>query len=209
MDIVTLAAAKKYTNDAIAEAATGEVDLSAYATTSYVDSKVAGIVESAPDTLNTLNELAAALGDDPNFATTIATQIGGKADKSALGTLAGKSTVAKSDLATAVQTSLGKADTALQSFTETDPTVPAWAKEPNKPTYTASDVGALPDTTVLFSGSYNDLTDKPTIPSIAGLATEVYVNNAISNIVLTSEGGKKFKLTVDDGGTLTAVEIAE
>lgn len=32
------------------------------------------------------------------------------------------------------------------SFTETDPTVPAWAKEPNKPTYTAEDVGARPNT---------------------------------------------------------------
>ena len=32
---------------------------------------------------------------------------------------------------------------------ETDPTVPAWAKSPNKPTYTASEVGALPDTTVI------------------------------------------------------------
>ena len=48
---------------------------------SYADTKVAAVLDSAPDTLNTLNELAAALGDDPNFATTIATQIGGKADK--------------------------------------------------------------------------------------------------------------------------------
>ena len=39
--------------------------------------------------------------------------------------------------------------TALQSYTETDPTVPAWAKAANKPTYTASEVGALPDTTVI------------------------------------------------------------
>ena len=39
------------------------------------------MVDSAPETLNTLNELAAALGDDPNFATTVATQIGGKVDK--------------------------------------------------------------------------------------------------------------------------------
>ncbi|MBR2778478.1 MAG: hypothetical protein IKD75_15540 [Prevotella sp.] len=36
--------------------------------------------------------------------------------------------IPKSDLASAVQTSLNKADTALQSFTETDPTVQAWAK---------------------------------------------------------------------------------
>ena len=39
--------------------------------------------------------------------------------------------------------------TVLTSFTETDPTVPAWAKASTKPTYTASEVGALPDTTVI------------------------------------------------------------
>ena len=55
--------------------------------------------------------------------------------------------IPSSDLAPAVQTSLGKADTALQSFTETDPTVPSWAKQQNKPTYTASEVGAIPDDT--------------------------------------------------------------
>ena len=78
--------------------------------------------------------------------------------------------------------------------TETDPTVPSWAKQSTKPTYTASEVGALPDSTVIpddladlnddathrlvtdtqistwnnksdFSGSYNDLTNKPTIPA--------------------------------------------
>lgn len=37
--------------------------------------------------------------------------------------------------------------TALQNFTETDPTVPSWAKAESKPTYTASEVGALPSTT--------------------------------------------------------------
>lgn len=52
--------------------------------------------------------------------------------------------IPKTDLANSVQISLGKADTALQSYTETDPTVPAWAKQPNKPTYTAQEVGALP-----------------------------------------------------------------
>lgn len=51
---------------------------SGYATETYVNTQVSGLVDSAPETLNTLNELAAALGDDPNFATTIATQIGSK-----------------------------------------------------------------------------------------------------------------------------------
>jgi microcystin-dependent protein len=42
-----------------------------YATKEYADNAVSALVDSAPSTLNTLNELAAALGDDANFATTI------------------------------------------------------------------------------------------------------------------------------------------
>lgn len=49
------------------------------ATPAYVDAAVAGIVSSAPSTLDTLNELAQALGDDPNFATTTTNLIGTKA----------------------------------------------------------------------------------------------------------------------------------
>lgn len=49
------------------------------ASETYVNEAIAGIVDSAPETLDTLNELAQALGDDPNFATTIATEIGTKA----------------------------------------------------------------------------------------------------------------------------------
>lgn len=48
------------------------------ATTAYVDGAVAAIVDTAPEALNTLNELAAALGDDANFATTISTSLGEK-----------------------------------------------------------------------------------------------------------------------------------
>lgn len=59
------------------------------------------------------------------------------------GTCAYKSMILKEDLAPSVKTSLEKADTALQSYAETDPTVPAWAKTPTKPTYTAAEVGAL------------------------------------------------------------------
>ena len=44
----------------------------------YVDNEVAGIVDSAPGTLNTLNELAAALGDDENFSTTVTNNIATK-----------------------------------------------------------------------------------------------------------------------------------
>ena len=53
-----------------------------YATETYVDTEISNLVASAPATLDTLNELAAALGDDPNFATTIATNISTKVSKS-------------------------------------------------------------------------------------------------------------------------------
>lgn len=46
----------------------------------------AAIVDSAPETLDTLNELAAALGDDPNFATTVTNKIAAKQDKLVSGT---------------------------------------------------------------------------------------------------------------------------
>ena len=48
----------------------------------YVDAEVAGVVNSAPAALDTLNELAAALGDDANYAATTATSIGTKLPKS-------------------------------------------------------------------------------------------------------------------------------
>ena len=54
---------------------------SGYQTEAQVAAKVSALVDSAPETLDTLNELAAALGDDPNFATTVTNQIAQKADK--------------------------------------------------------------------------------------------------------------------------------
>lgn len=56
------------------------VDLSAYATETYVDTAVSNLVDTAPAALDTLNELAAALGDDENFATTVTNALADKAD---------------------------------------------------------------------------------------------------------------------------------
>lgn len=51
------------------------------ATQSDINTAISNLVDGAPDTLDTLNKLAQALGNDPNFATTIANQLNKKVDK--------------------------------------------------------------------------------------------------------------------------------
>lgn len=190
-----------------------EIDLSGYATENYVDLAVAAMVDSAPDTLNTLNELAAALGDDPNFATTVATQIGGKVDK-----VEGKG-LSENDYTTAEKNKLANvADGANKIIVDSELSETSANPVQNKVVSAAiselntlvgdtkvsvqistaiegiahpvtsvngktgtvqlcaSDVGALPDTTP--------------IPSIAGLATESYVDSAISSISTPDVSGQ-------------------
>lgn len=98
------------------------------------------------------------------------------------GTCAFKSMILKDDLAPSVKSSLEKADSALQSYTETDPTVPDWAKTPTKPTYTAAEVGALSlddanknfakksDVTTIYrpKGSKPTYEDLPTTGNVVG-----------------------------------------
>jgi hypothetical protein len=71
--------AKSYTDDLI-----GDVTVDGTGGNTVTDriaSAVSNLVDSSPETLDTLNELAAALGDDPNFATTVSNSIGEKVSK--------------------------------------------------------------------------------------------------------------------------------
>ena len=116
-----------------------------------------------------------------------------------LGSLAFKSTVAKSDLASDVQTSLGKADSALQSYTETDPTVPEWAKAESKPSYTKSEVGlANVDNVKQYSKSnpppypvtsVNGKTGAVTVPTVSvPSTTAILKGNGSGDIVAATRG---------------------
>ena len=66
----------------------------------------------------------------------------------------------------------------LTGYTETDPTVPSWAKAESKPSYTASEVGAM-----ATSERGNYLTTATTIPSIAGLVASVDYDSTGKTIV--------------------------
>lgn len=76
-----------------------------------------------------------------------------------------------SDLASDVQTSLGKADSALQAHQS----LSAYRTASAQDTIDASKANSADLATVATSGSYNDLDDKPTIPSLTGYATQTWV----------------------------------
>ena len=117
------------------------------ATESYVREKVASLVGTAPQTLDTLQELSKALGDDPNFATTVANKLGEKASTSYVDT-----ELAKKADSSSVNTALNaKADTSYvntelskKSDVHSHPYksssyVPTWSEITNKPsTFTPS-----------------------------------------------------------------------
>lgn len=87
-----------------------------------------------------------ATGDNPIQTGDTLSDIAGKVQRDIgnLGDLSKKDTVTKDDLDPDLKEAIDKAENAIDDFTETDPTVPAWAKEANKPTYTAAEVGAIP-----------------------------------------------------------------
>ena len=121
----SLIASPTFTGTPAGPTATAGTNTTQVATTAFVATAVANLAGSAPSTLDTLNELAAALGDDANFAATTATSLGEKLAKASnlsdladagtartnlgLGTVA---TTAASAYATAAQGT--KADTAVQ-----------------------------------------------------------------------------------------------
>ena len=109
-------------------AAIPATDLSAYDTSAQVDTKVASIVDSAPSTLDTLNELAAALGDDPNHVTTMTTLVGTKADQS--------TTYTKTE----VDTSLNLKSDKTTTYTKTEVDTSLNLKSDKSTTYTKTEV---------------------------------------------------------------------
>ena len=77
----------------------------------------------------------------------------------------------------------------ITGYTETDPTVSAWAKAPNKPTYTASEVGALPTGTTLDNvadGTTRKLSNYATTGTVNTLNNTVTAHTANTTIHVTT-----------------------
>jgi hypothetical protein len=127
----------------------------------YVDAKVAALVDSAPEALDTLNELAAALGNDANYATTTASTIGEKLAKA-------------SNLSDLANTGTARTNLGLGTAATTAATAYATAAQGTKAD-SAIQSGDL--ATVATSGSYADLTNKPTLLTIGTSSTTALAGN--------------------------------
>jgi hypothetical protein len=110
-------------------------------TSTEISAAIAALIDSAPGVLDTLNELAAALGDDPDFATTISGQIAGKVSLTGDETIAGTKTFSSAPVVPDASFSIAKtsglqgaldakAPLASPNFTGT-PTVPTAAPGTN------------------------------------------------------------------------------
>ena len=139
--------------------------LTGYATETYVDTILSDLIDAAPATLDTLNELAAALGDDPNFATTVSTTLGLKANSADLATVA-----TSGDYTDLINTPTVPVDVSdLTDTTNLLSGVTSYNDLSDKPTIPV-DVSDLTDTTSLlnhFSGDYTDLTNAPVLATVA------------------------------------------
>lgn len=160
------------------------VDSSDVANKSYVDSAISGLVDAAPAALDTLNELAAALGDDANFAGTVTTALAAKADityadqaeADAIATAAADAT-AKADAAEATAISTAAADaTTKANAAEVNATATAAIDATNK----ANAAQAAAVTTAA--------SDATTKANAAESNANAYTDAAVSNVVNGAPG---------------------
>jgi len=134
------------------------------ATKNYVDTEVSALVDSAPGTLNTLNELAAALGDDASFSTTVTNSIAAKLPLAG-GTMSGAIAMGTSKI-TGLGDPTADQDAATKKYT-TDTFLPLAGG-----TLTGAVAAGNNKITATYTPSANsDLTTKTYVDSIAGSGT--------------------------------------
>jgi hypothetical protein len=153
-----------FTGTPLAPTAPSATNTTQIATTAFVRGEITNLVNSAPTTLDTLSELAAALGNDPNFATTTASLIGLKSP------INNPSFTGVVNLGSSVAT--GSVSSALNSS--------SLAGQPGSYYYPASSITAA--SVAYATNAGNSLTTSQTnfltlTISSSNVATQAYVNN--------------------------------
>lgn len=138
------------------------------ATKAYVDSEITAVIDSAPGALDTLNELAAALGDDANFSTTVTTSIATKLPKDGSEAMSGNLDLGTNKVVNVVDPTSAQ-DAATKTYVDT-----ADATKLNLSGGTMTGditMGANSVTSTATPSSDDELTRKGYVDSILGSAT--------------------------------------
>lgn len=151
--------------------------LSGYATQAYVNTAVANVVNSAPAALDTLNELAAALGNDANYSTTISTALGNRlrVDTAAQGLTGIQQSNARTNLGlgTAATSNTGDFATSGHSHSNATTAAAGFMSAADKSKLDGIASGATANagtvTSVSGTGSYGGLTLSGTVTSSGSL----------------------------------------
>lgn len=170
-----------------------------YATQSDIDTSIANLVDSAPETLNTLNELAEALGNDENFATTVATQIGEKYTKPVTG-------IPESDLSQTVQDKLNSAG--VTSFNGATGAVTYTAPVSSVNGQTGAVSLALGDTNVIETVKVNN-TELTPVNKVVNITVPTKVSDLTNDSGFTSNAGTITSIIMNGvtKGTSGAVDL--
>jgi len=173
-----------------------------YATKAYADSSssaaAAALIDAAPSTLNTLNELAAALNDDANFASTVSTSLGNKLDISSASAIY----ATKTELSNVPTTFNGATDATLAGISINEIAYSA---------ITRLEVTNNGATAYLINNQYSG--NNPTIVAIAG--TTVAFNLNVTGhpfLIKTAGGGANYDtglIHVATDGTVTTGSSAQ
>ncbi len=183
----------------------------------YTDAEIAALVDSAPELLDTLNELAAAIGDNPNYATDLATSVGTKVSKAG-DTMTGLLVLSadpEANLGAATKQYVDTAEVDAKAYTDTRETAITTAyqsyadtAEADAKTYadglasTINGTIAALDTDDVAEGTAQYFTDVRAKTSAAQLLTGASKTNIIitgdeTGLTITAENGVADSTTTD------------
>jgi len=225
-DFVSLAGAETLTNKTltsptltgtpIAPTAAAATNTTQIATTEFVKTAIDNVISSAPGTLDTLNELAAALGNDANFSTTITNSIALKAPIASptfTGTVSGVTAAmvglgnvnntsdADKPVSTATQTALNlKANLASPTFTGTVSGITKTMVGLENVDNTSDISKPISTATQTALDLKLNITDPAIDYYVTNSGSGAYLVNGVSNGTIYFERGKKYRIHVSASG---------
>ncbi len=187
--VVTLTGTQELTNktlvsadlgsNSVATTQTGTDNTTKIATTEFVQGRISSLVAGAPELLNTLSELSAAIADDEDFAVTITAAVGEKVAKAG-DTMTGILTLSGTPTEPLHAATKGYADSLINDHNDLTQNIHGIANTGDLATKSYADTAAG-NAALGEVGTHNSLTQNVHgITNTGDLATESYVNDAVS-----------------------------